>query len=66
MDKLRLLKVAFLLLLIFVGGGVAGILLDRHYAPRAATGQRLLQMPPPDCPDTLLKEFTAVMNFTPE
>ena len=42
MDKLRILKVAALLLLIFLGGAVAGILLDRHYAPRIALTMALV------------------------
>ena len=59
MDKLRVLKITALLLLIFVGGAVAGILLDRHYAPRP-----LSEVRPPDKPDVLLKEFTTAMNLT--
>ena len=59
MDKLRVIKITALLLLIFVGGGVAGILLDRHYAPRP-----LSEVRPLDKPDVLLKEFTTAMNLT--
>ena len=59
MDKLRVLKITALLLLIFVGGAVAGILLDRHYAPRP-----LSEVRPLDKPDVLLKEFTTAMNLT--
>ena len=59
MDKLRVLKITALLLLIFVGGAVAGILLDRHYAPRP-----LSEVRSPDKPDVLLKEFTTAMNLT--
>jgi len=66
MDKLRILKVAALLLLIFLGGAVAGILLDRHYAPRTAAPRRLAEVPAADRPDFLLKEFTAAMSLTPE
>jgi hypothetical protein len=66
MEKLRILKIVALLLLIFVGGAVAGILLDRHYAPRAATPRRLTGVPAPERADSLLKEFTAVMKLTPE
>ena len=66
MDKLRILKVAALLLLIFVGGAVAGILLDRHYAPRPLTPRRLAEVPQSERPDFLLKEFTAAMNLTAE
>ena len=66
MDKLRLLKVAALLLVIFVGGAVAGILLDRHYAPRRSASTRTPAAPPVDHPDVLLKEFTAAMNLSPE
>jgi len=66
MDKLRVLKIAALLLLIFVGGAVAGVLLDRHFAPRAAPPRRSLGVPPPERADFLLKEFTAAMNLAPE
>lgn len=66
MDKLRILKVAALLLLIFVGGAVAGVLLDRHYTSRAATPRRVAGIPAPERADSLLKEFTAVMKLTPE
>ena len=66
MDKFRLLKIAALLLLIFVGGAVAGILLDRHYAPRRSASTRTPAAPPVDHPDVLLKEFTAAMNLSPE
>src|SRR5215203_2250625 len=66
MDKLRILKVAALLLLIFLGGAVAGILLDRHYAPRIAQPHRLAGVPQGERPDFLLKEFTAAMDLTPD
>ena len=66
MNKLRILKIAALLLIIFVGGAVAGVLLDRHYAPRAATPRRVAGVPAPERADYLLKEFTAVMKLTPE
>jgi hypothetical protein len=65
MHQLRILKVAALLLLIFVGGALAGILLDRHYAPRAATPRRLAGVPASERPDFLLKEFTTAMSLTP-
>ena len=64
MDKLRLLKVAALLLVIFVGGAVAGILHDRHYAPSRSASTRTPAAPPVDHPDVLLKEFTTAMNLT--
>ena len=66
MDKLRVLKITALLLLIFVGGAVAGILLDRHYAPRRSASTRTPAAPPVDHPDVLLKEFTAAMNLSPD
>ena len=66
MDKLRLLKITAMLLVIFVGGAAAGILLDRHYAPRRSASTRTPAAPPVDHPDVLLKEFTAAMNLSPE
>lgn len=64
MNKLRLLKIVALLLVIFVGGAVAGILLDRHYAPRPPTPPRMASLLPSERPDYLLKEFTTAMNLT--
>lgn len=64
MDKLRLLKVTALLLLIFVGGAVSGILLDRHFAPRHPMAARPAAAPPADRPEVLLKEFATAMNLT--
>ena len=66
MDKFRLFKITALLLVIFVGGAAAGILLDRHYAPRRSASTRTPAAPPVDHPDVLLKEFTAVMNLSPD
>ena len=66
MDKLRLLKITAMLLVIFVGGAAAGILLDRHYAPRRSASTRTPAAPPVDHPDVLLKEFTAAMNLSPD
>ena|SRR5436190_24178387 len=66
MDNLRILKIATLLLLIFVGGAVAGILLDRHFAPRASAPVRLADISPAERPEYLLKEFTTALDLTPE
>ena len=66
MEKLRLLKMAGLLLLIFAGGAVAGILLDRHFGRRPSTAPRIAAVPAAERPEFLLKEFTAAMNLTPE
>ena len=66
MDKLRILKVTALLLFIFVGGAVAGVLLDRHCAPRIAPQRRLAEVPQAERPEYMLKEFTTVMNLTSE
>jgi hypothetical protein len=66
MDKLRIIKIVALLLLIFVGGGVAGILLDRHFTPRDSKPRRLADLSPSERPDYLLKEFTATMKLTSE
>src|SRR4051812_31846267 len=66
MDKLRIPKRSALLLLIFVGGAVAGIVLDRHFAPRNSMPRRLAGLPPAERPDYMLKEFTAAMDLTPD
>jgi hypothetical protein len=67
MDKRRILKIVGLLLFIFVGGAAAGILLDRHFAPRPLTPQqRMAGLPPADRPEYLLKEFTTSMHLTPD
>ena len=66
MDKLRLFKIAALLFVIFVGGAVTGILLDRHYAPRPSLRQRMAAVVPAERPELLLQEFTSAMNLTPD
>jgi hypothetical protein len=63
MGKFRVIKIVALLLLIFVGGGVAGILLDRHFTPRDSTPRRLMDVPMAERPDYLLKEFTTAMKL---
>src|SRR5206468_3835219 len=53
-------------LLIFVGGAVSGVILDRHFGPRVTTAGRYASIPETERPDYLLKEFTATMNLAPE
>jgi hypothetical protein len=64
MDTLRLIKIIVLMLCIFVGGAVTGILLDRHYEQRSAP--RIANIPEAERPEFLLKQFTAAMKLTPE
>jgi hypothetical protein len=66
MDRFRTFKIAASLLVIFGGGAVTGILLDRHYTPRTSMRQRAAAVPPAERPEVLLKEFTAAMHLTPE